>query len=491
MNTKNIASIAIFGFIGGLTAVGAFKLLEEPIIQEKVYVQAQNNNHHFASTAPNRTALLSSESTKIDFVGISEKTINTVVHVKTQFTPNYQMDPMMEFFWGGRVNNQPQIATGSGVIISEDGYIVTNNHVIDNADKIEITLNNKRSYTAKVIGTDPSTDLALIKIEEENLPFISFGNSDQVNIGEWVLAVGNPFNLTSTVTAGIVSAKSRSINILKSNPGKDVFPLEAFIQTDAAVNPGNSGGALVDTDGNLVGINTAIASQTGSYSGYSFAVPSNIVNKITKDLLEYGKVQRAYIGVVIQNINQTKAEEIGLEEIKGIYVRETTESGAAHEAGINTGDVITKIGAIEINSLPELQEQIAQHRPGDEVLVTYLRNGNENTAKVNLRDREGNTKLVKHLLKNETILILGATLKDLEVSEKTKLKISGGAKINTLGTGALKNAGIKEGFIITRINKVQIKSVKQASQILKETKGGILLEGYYPNGSSAYYGFGL
>lgn len=490
MNTKNIASIAIFGFIGGITAVGAFKLFEKPIIKEKIIVQNQGENH-FTSIPQSKSALLSSSGEVNDFVSISEKTINNVVHVKTQFTPNYNVDPLMEFFWGGRINNQPQVATGSGVIISEDGYIVTNNHVIDNADHIEITLNDKRSYTAEVIGADPSTDLALIKIEEKGLPFISFGNSDHVNIGEWVLAVGNPFNLNSTVTAGIVSAKSRNINILKSDPNRDIFPLEAFIQTDAAVNPGNSGGALINTEGHLVGINTAIASQTGSYSGYSFAVPSNIVNKITKDLLDFGKVQRAYIGVIIENINQDKAEELGLKSIKGIYIRETTENGAAQEAGIKEGDIITKIGSVEINSTPELQEQIAQYRPGDEIFVSYLRDGKELSTKVNLRDREGNTKLIKQTESKNSLTILGATLKNIETIEKNKLKLNGGAKISHLETGALKNAGIKTGFIITRINKIDIKSASQASKILSETKGGVLIEGYYPNGSSAYYGFGL
>ena len=491
MTTKNIASIALFGFIGGLTAIGTYKLFEKPVIPENIIVQNPHNNNHFASSNSSTNKTLSASVQGNDFVDVSERTINNVVHVKTQFTPNYQVDPLMEFFWGGRVNNQPQVATGSGVIISEDGYIVTNNHVIDNADNIEITLNNKHSYKAEIIGTDPSTDLALIKIEESGLPYISFGNSDHVSIGEWVLAVGNPFNLTSTVTAGIVSAKSRNINILKSDPRKNIFPLEAFIQTDAAVNPGNSGGALVNTEGNLVGINTAIASQTGSYSGYSFAVPSNIVNKITKDLLEYGTVQRAYIGVVIENIDQVKAEELDLKDIKGIYVRETTETGAANEAGISEGDIITKIGNIEINSTPELQEQIAQYRPGDAVLVTYIRNGKETTTKVNLKDRDGNNKLVKHTVTKESTSILGAKFNKIKESDKLTLKIKGGVQLNSIGNGELKNAGIEEGFIITRINKIEINSIKQASEILSETKGGILLEGIYPNGTSAYYGFGL
>lgn len=491
MNTKNIGKITLFGFIGGIAAIGAMKLVETPQIKEKVIIQQP---HHFSQVNNGVSTLLNNSSALPEngFVDISKNTIHTVVHVKTQFTPNYQIDPMMEFFWGGKIKAKPQVATGSGVIISDDGYIVTNNHVIDNADQIEITLNNKKTYTADVIGTDPSTDLALIKIDEKNLPFITFANSDALHIGEWVLAVGNPFNLTSTVTAGIVSAKSRSINILKSDPNNNVFPLEAFIQTDAAVNPGNSGGALVDTKGNLVGINTAIASQTGSYTGYSFAVPSNIVNKVTKDLLEYGEVQRAFIGVIIENVDQAKANELGLTEIEGIYVRDLSENGSAKKAGIEPGDVIIEIENDKVNTTPELQEKVAQYRPGDKINISLLRDGDKLDKVLTLTDKNGEYNFTIEKNKpNETSKVLGATFSEIPKDLKKNLKIESGAMVSNLADGVLKNRGIKIGFIITKINKIPISSATHVKRILSETKGGILIEGYYKNGTTAYYGFGL
>ncbi|HEX2615999.1 MAG TPA: trypsin-like peptidase domain-containing protein, partial [Flavobacteriales bacterium] len=282
-----------------------------------------------------------------DFTGAAERTVNAVVHVTTEATVQQQRDPLAEFFWGYREQAPQQVkGAGSGVIISDDGYIVTNNHVVEGADKIQVHLNDKRAYDAKVIGRDPSTDIALIKIESKGLPTLAFGNSDEVKVGEWVLAVGNPMNLTSTVTAGIVSAKARNINILQYDPSKDIFPIESFIQTDAAVNPGNSGGALVNANGDLVGINSAIASTTGAYTGYSFAIPVNIVRKVTGDLMEFGSVQRAYLGVSISDIDQDMAKELDLERLKGVYVKGVTEGGAAEKAGLKTGDVIVKVGTI-------------------------------------------------------------------------------------------------------------------------------------------------
>ena len=310
-----------------------------------------------------------------DFTKAAELSVNAVVHVKTTYrnAPRGNAPTLLEFFFGrpDRYYEVPeQQASGSGVIISQDGYIVTNNHVIDRARQIQVVLNDKREYTATLVGTDPTTDIALLKIEETDLPIIQMGNSDELRVGEWVLAVGNPFNLTSTVTAGIVSAKARNINILNA-----AMKIESFIQTDAAVNPGNSGGALVNTRGELVGINTAIASQTGSYAGYSFAVPTSIVEKVVSDIRQYGSVQRAILGVQMREITPELQKEENLTTLQGAYVAEVLEGGAAEKAGIRHGDVITKIDNTSIKSTTDLMEQIGRHRPGDVVTITLLREG--------------------------------------------------------------------------------------------------------------------
>jgi Do/DeqQ family serine protease len=382
------------------------------------------------------------------------------------------------------------MSTGSGVIVSQDGYIVTNNHVVDGAEKIEITLNDKRTYTADLIGKDPATDLALLKIKETGLPFMGYGNSDDVKVGEWVLAVGNPFNLTSTVTAGIVSAKGRNINILDNNPSKGQFPIESFIQTDAAVNPGNSGGALVNTRGELVGINSAIASNTGSYTGYSFAIPVNIARKVVADLLEFGEVQRAFIGVNIQDLDAKLAKEKSINELKGVYVSGLSSGGAGEEAGIKEGDVITKIGDVNVNNMPELQEQISRFRPGNKVMITLKRNNQEKILPVVLKNKNGNTSIVEKQ-KVEVVSALGATFENVDEKDMKKLGIDYGLKINKLSAGKLLSAGIKEGFIITSVDKKKITSVDDIKTALETKKGGVLIEGIYPNGMRAYYGFGM
>ncbi|MFN0187247.1 MAG: Do family serine endopeptidase [Bacteroidia bacterium] len=423
----------------------------------------------------------------IDFILPAEASVPTVVHVTTTYprqSGNHMVDPF-SFFWG---NPNPssipqQQSTGSGVIISEDGYIVTNNHVVENGEEVNVTLDNKESYKAKVIGLDPSTDLALLKVEANNLPFAAWGNSDQVKVGEWVLAVGNPFNLTSTVTAGIISAKARNIHILPNQK----FPIESFIQTDAAVNPGNSGGALVNTRGELIGINAAIASNTGSYSGYSFAIPVNIVKKVVNDLMEYGTVQRGFIGVSIRDLDSEFAKEKEIKSLHGVYVNGLTDDGAAESAGIKEGDVITSINGSPIKSSPELQEQVGRYRPGDKIDVTVMRNGNEKIYAVTLRNKDGNTKVIK----NESISMLGATLVSISDAELDKLNISKGIKVKDLSTGKLKSAGIKEGFIIVSIDNKPVGSVEELTDYLNNKKGGVLIEGVYPNGMRAYYGFGM
>ena len=331
-----------------------------------------------------------------DFTTAAQLSVNAVVHVKTTYTAKKQssvIDPFLEFFFGlphYQERPQPQQqGFGSGVIISNDGYIVTNNHVIDRADMIQVVLNDKRTYTAQLVGTDPTTDIALLKIEADSLPTITFGDSDMLKVGEWILAVGNPFNLTSTVTAGIVSAKARNINILNA-----AMKIESFIQTDAAVNPGNSGGALVNTQGRLVGINTAIASETGSYAGSAFAVPTSIVQKVVEDLKQHGTVQRAILGVQIADITDRLAKDRNIHTLAGVYVNSVMELSAAHMAGITEGDIITHVNNSPIKTVAELQEQIGRHRPGDEITITLLRNNTSITLPVTLQNRQGTTEIL-------------------------------------------------------------------------------------------------
>ncbi|MBK8341646.1 MAG: trypsin-like peptidase domain-containing protein [Flavobacteriales bacterium] len=385
---KNTLTYFLAALFGGALALGGHEAMQRNARPNGGAAQPPAAPAHF-------TGLPGTLSTgaPVDFVPAAETSVNAVVHVTTETMVQYS-DPFRDFFWGYRSPPpQPREGVGSGVIIASDGYIVTNNHVVEGADKITIHLNDGRSFSGKVIGRDPSTDIALLKVDADGLPTLPFADSDDVKVGEWVLAVGNPMNLTSTVTAGIVSAKARNINLLQYDPGRDVFPIESFIQTDAAVNPGNSGGALVNTAGALVGINTAIASTTGQYTGYSFAVPANIVKKVTGDLLEYGSVQRAYIGVSIRNMDQDLAGQAQMDRIRGVFVNGITEGGAAQKAGIVEGDVIVKVGTMEVNNVPQLQEQVGTFRPGDEVTVTIVRDGKEKVLEMELRGKDGTNAL--------------------------------------------------------------------------------------------------
>lgn len=423
-----------------------------------------------------------------DFVDAADVTVHAVIHIKAELQQRNKVyndffDLFNDFFGNPHYRyNAPIVATGSGVIITSDGYIVTNNHVVQQANKLEITLNDRRTFEAKIIGTDPTTDLALIKIEADNLPYLNYGDSDNLKVGEWVLAVGNPFNLTSTVTAGIVSAKARNINILG-----EVSAIESFIQTDAVVNRGNSGGALVNTEGDLVGINAAIASNTGSYTGYSFAIPVNIVKKVVEDIKDFGEIQRAYLGISFREIDSQFAEEMGLDEIKGVYVVEVIENGAAADAGIEKGDVIVRINNMDINSKSSLLETIGTQRPGDQVKVYVKREDNLKEYTVVLKNRSGNTDIVK----KDNIEVFGATFKAISQNEMEEFNISYGLKIISLGNGRLKSAGIREGFIVMFIDKEPVKSVEDLKYILDSKKGGTLIEGIYPSGQKAYYGVGL
>ncbi len=473
--------IAMLGGIATLTLHEIFIDRPETVVQTD-----QTPTFKFANTTS--AAYVPAETG--DFVNAAKMSVDAVVHVKTTFEPKQVYNPWSQFFGGERYYSKEQKAAGSGVIISGDGYIVTNNHVIANAANIEVVTNDNRTYTATLIGADPATDLALLKIEEKSLPAIILGDSDHLNVGEWVLAVGNPFNLTSTVTAGIVSAKARNINILGYDPTKEVFPLESFIQTDAAVNPGNSGGALVNGLGELVGINTAIASRTGSYSGYSFAIPSSIVKKVTADLLEFGKVQRAYIGVNISNIDPTVAVENKLQISEGAFVRGLMDGGAASDAGIKEGDVILAIEGRKVRNVTELQEQIGKYRPGDKITVGVLRNNDPKEIEVELRDRFGNSTIEKRNTA-EMNIVFGATLGNISAEEKSRLNIANGVKITEIDNGKLKQAGLVKGFIITHVDKQPVESADEVYQIMRSKSGGIMLEGVHQNGTPDYFGFGL
>jgi serine protease Do len=491
---RKVGGILLIAVIGGLISVGLYKFIEDNSAVPEV--NAQSLDVYTASYRQPVSGSVSQVSFSApDFTTAAESTINAVVHIKTEYQRksnvyDYFFD-FHDFFGHPRNDNQrsmPYQGSGSGVIISQDGYIVTNNHVVQEADLIEVVLNDKRTYDARVIGTDPSTDLALIKIDEIGLSFLSYGNSDHVKIGEWVLAVGNPFNLTSTVTAGIVSAKARNINILGDIGG--VSSIESFIQTDAAVNRGNSGGALVNTKGELIGINAAIASNTGSYSGYSFAIPVNIVKKVVEDLLNYGMVQRAYIGVSILELGSVYARENGITETKGVYVAGTTDNGAAREVGIEEGDIITHIAGTEINHTSELLEIVSQYRPGDNISLVYNRDGETIKTSLVLKNKEGNTEIIKPEEKS-VLTAMGATFESLTQSEKDRLRIQNGVRVKDLQYGKLRKAGIREGFIITRIDEKRIDKVDDLEDILENKTGGVLIEGVYPNGMRAYYGFGL
>ncbi|GAB5539448.1 MAG: trypsin-like peptidase domain-containing protein [Salibacteraceae bacterium] len=497
MNLKAIKMKAKLGylaasFIGGLMAIGAMTYYQDQRYDRLAEIESlraehlKNNNQLVNYSAP---------AMAVDFREAAQKTVNAVVHVKTSYELDggyYTFDPIRHFFFGdGLYQKPPRIGAGagSGVIISENGYIVTNNHVIDKASKVEIVMNNNKAFEAEVIGQDPSTDLALLKVDAKDLPKIQYGNSDQIQVGEWVLAVGNPFNLESTVTAGIVSAKGRDINILANGPD-GMNAVESFIQTDAAVNPGNSGGALVNADGELVGINAAIKSNTGSYTGYSFAIPVNIVTKVVEDLLEYGAVQRGYLGVNIRNINQELADKEGLDDLGGIYVSETIDRGAAKDAGIVSGDIIVKVAEVEVDNVTELQEQISRFRPGDKVLVSVIRNGEPKEFPIILKNRFGEAE-VSYKKELDLHQKLGALFSDIDESTKEKLGIDAGVRVTDIASGKMRSAGILEGFIITSIDEEKVSSKDHFFELLEAKSGGVLIEGVYPNGKRAYYGFGL
>lgn len=485
--------------------------------------RAQTNGFGAPSTFGQNVHTVGLESlsgVETDFTVAAAKSIDAVVHIAAKSTRTYnQPTDIFEYFFGSNGQQVPrqqqQVGYGSGVIISSDGYIVTNNHVVNGADEIMVTLNERSEYPAKVIGTDENTDVALIKIEANNLPFVPFGNSDNLKVGEWVLAVGNPMNLGTTVTAGIVSAKARNLGIIDSEKNENQYQnnpffqqqqqqqpaksskslsIESFIQTDAAVNPGNSGGALVNLKGDLVGINTAIVSPTGTFAGYSFAIPVNIVAKVVNDLRKFGQVQRAMLGVTIMDINSETAKQRKIDVQEGVYVDGVADLSGAMEAGIKKGDIIKSIDGIKVRTSTELQAQVGLHHPSDVVEVSVLRDKEEKKIKVTLRNMQGGTENVKAA----GIEALGAAFSEISPVLKRTLNIGSGVQVSGIKDGKFKLAGIRKGFIILKVNDTQIENVEQLEKVVNASKnnagfdnGGLFIVGIYPDGKVRYYAVDL
>ena len=461
-----------------------------------VYVPADNAPYTTLSQASMPTA---GKMQPVDLTEAAEKTVHGVVHIKATVksrTQTYQEIPdIFDYMFGARprqrqYQTQPQVGYGSGVILTKDGYIVTNNHVIEKADEIQVTLNDNRVFDATLVGADVNSDLALIKIEGDEFPVVPMGNSDDLRLGEWVLAVGNPFNLTSSVTAGVVSAKSRRIGIYDAEGS-----IESFIQTDAAINMGNSGGALVNVRGELVGINAALESPTGTYAGYGFAIPTTIVKKVVADLREYGSVQRAILGVIGKDLSsmlqleENKNKDFG--SIDGVYVVELTDGGGALAAGIEEGDVITAIDGKKIKTMTELQETVVQYRPGDKVTVTLLRNKKEKKIEVELKNSRGNTEIVKQA----DMEVLGAVFQYVPEQTRRQLNIGYGMQVSNVKNGLMKDEGIQKGYIILKINNKQIRSIDDIEQAYKEAADSpdqvLFITGVYPSGRRANYAVNL
>lgn len=490
---RRIGSVFLAAVLGSLFTVATLKWVDKDDDAAK---------RQYTSSVPvNKIAYAVDDKGKavaLDFTVAAEMVMPAVVHIRSTYVgevrPQYEIPEAFRDFFGPMIPDQaPQHAqaAGSGVIINSDGYIVTNNHVVKDATEVEVALYDNRVYKAEVIGTDPDTDIAVIKIEEKGLPFLSFVDSDEAKVGEWVLAVGNPFNLNSTVTAGIISAKGRSINILSRETEQGSTAIESFIQTDAAINRGNSGGALVNLQGGLLGINTAIASPTGTYSGYGFAVPSNLVSKIVEDLIEFGVVQRGWLGVSITTVNSQLVDEHDLEVHSGAYIQAFAEQSSAKEAGLKEGDVVVKIDNKPIRSNTALIEYIGTRRPGDKVNITVNRDGKELTFPVVLKTREGKIGPVKPE-DRDALAALGMELEDLDNEVLEDLGLEYGIIVKSLGRGKLAQyTDIREGFIITKVNDRPVRSVKEFQAIIKNKRAGelVILSGTYRNNPKAEYNY--
>jgi Do/DeqQ family serine protease len=490
---KKVLVLIVTGYFAGVLGAASFYYLFKPphnayrgeFLDEPKEVLVLNYgesgthpeiNEAISPTAPSNNKL---DALSGSFAEASRLSTRSVVYIKTVIEQEYS-NTFLEWFFGERPS-QSFISTGSGVIYTTDGYVVTNNHVIQNADAIEV-IHEKRTYEAKLIGADPSTDLAILKIEGKELPNIRIGRSSDLEVGEWVLAVGNPFNLTSTVTAGIISAKGRQINILRAN-----FPIESFIQTDAAINPGNSGGALVNTKGELVGINTAILSRTGSYAGYGFAVPVDIVSKIVEDLIKYGEVQKAFLGAEVSDIDQQMGEELNLKDWNGVIIEALQKNGAADKSGLKEGDIILRINDLPIKTKGEYEEMISYYSPGDRLNIFYKRGDRTGSAQLTLTNSQGTTSIVKREI--YTSRSLGADFEIVPKVEIDLLKIDYGVRITKIRSGFIKRLSIEEGFIITHINKVPIKDPETLADILVKIRGRVYIEGVTRDGVRGYYSY--
>ena len=476
---RGILMMLLSAVAGGLTA---FAVVSSVRNQQTTMVQGQGDAPQF------RTVSLANNDYP-DFTYAAETCVDAVVYVKVSSTQTIQQAPgsIFDFFFGFPQQGVPQqrerTGSGSGVIITQDGYIVTNNHVIDGATKIEITLNSNQTYPATLIGTDPATDVALLKIDATGLPFIPFADSDKLRLGEWVIAIGSPYDLRSTITAGIVSAKGRS---MPNYTGE--FKIESFIQTDAAVNPGNSGGALVDKAGNLVGINTAIISQTGSYTGYSFAVPSNIVKKIVYDLMDFGSVKRAVLGITMQPIDDKIASDLKLSSLNGVYIVEVSKSGAADIAGLKAGDVLVAIDSINITTPSSVQEAVSRFSPGDKAEITVIRAGKELKVDVIFKGiaQENGAKTG-----DGAVAFYGSSIKEASKETLDRMGLKSGVEIVEVGPGKLMDAGVTEGFIILYVNDQPVKKPKDVIDIVKKSKRTVVVEGVTSAGRAAYFAFGI
>lgn len=473
--------ILISLFSGGLGAALYYEYVVAPKqTQWQEMLFSQNRYDNFSVKTKRLDTSLQATFLPSDFIQASQIATPSVVYIKNISSRVQYMDWFDWYFGGG--SSSRVVSSGSGVIYSADGYIITNNHVIDGAEVIEV-IHNKKTYQAKIVGRDPSTDLALLKIDARNLPSIRLARSRDVQVGEWVLAVGNPFNLTSTVTAGIVSAKGRALRLIKGTR----FPIESFIQTDAAINPGNSGGALVNLKGELVGINTAILSQTGSYTGYGFAVPSDIVAKVVKDFIQFGEVQKAFLGIEVIDIDSDIAEKYELKEFEGVVVQKVFQDEAGFRAGLQKGDVILKINDEPINSRADFDENLSYYRPGDEVTITYKRKNKIQQTRAKLTNQQGTTEIIRREVLSDNDL--GVDLEKVPKIELEKMGLRNGVRINNLRRGFFKNNGFEEGFIIVRINGVEVSEPKQVVELLNKAGRRITIEGVDRYGSTAYYSF--
>lgn len=474
---KKFLQTFIIAFSAGILGAWSYQVffvgkINDPQVSQTEQVPANLRVNY--SHPENNPGSVKADNLPVSFVEASEKSMESVVFIKNFSGTDYRRYSMFDFFFGERGAPQRQVSTGSGVIISNDGYIVTNNHVIEGAETIEV-VHQRITYKAELIGMDANTDIAVLKIDAKGLPAIKQGNSRDLKIGEWVIAVGNPFNLTSTVTAGIVSAKERQINIL----GGD-FPLESFIQTDAAINPGNSGGALVNIHGELVGINTAILSRTGSYTGYGFAVPVDIATKVANDLIRYGEVQKAIPGVDVVDITPELAEEMGLKSLNGVIVTHVIREGAAEKSGLRKNDVITEINGAPIRGKGNFEEALSYFYPGDRISLSYIRNKNQNKAQLTLQNLEGGTGVIKR--EYYSSVLLGARLESVNAIERDRLDIPYGIKITGISRGYLRELGLGNGFIITEINGKPARNPSVIGEFLEKYSGRLLLEGVTANG---------